>query len=361
MILHDIFPEVYDDLAFDIEAYVRAMAMKLAQTLSVDDADSFVEEKLRDVAFVTRALQDFSRSEVMSILGDLDDDSRWSKQIADFEKFMLRNVDPKGFEGAADDRSLGVGLFLDGALVCLGEHQRTFKFIKAIFSRIEELEARGLSDIEVVDAGCGPIPVMAIMAALKSPAARVTCLEINKASLRMAEKIVERMGLSDKIDFVECDATEYEHPFDIDLLVSETMFTGLTNELIVQILDNLSQYMAEGGFIIPNEISVIAKIESSSSEYEMEPLSVYEYIPDEREGERRISFEIDLDDMPPGSYTLDLGSVVKLASGVQVEGDDSGISSFGTVGEFYVPEDGGTLKVSYLAGEYIKDIKISVN
>jgi hypothetical protein len=104
------------------------------------------------------------------------------------------------------------------------------------------------------------VPVQAIYAALTSPRVRCTCIEINAYSAEIARNVVASFGLQDRITIVQDDATTFAHDRQFDLLVSETMHAALTAEPVVQIMSHLRPFVAPGGIVLPDVITVRAAI-----------------------------------------------------------------------------------------------------
>jgi len=140
------------------------------------------------------------------------------------------------------------------ALRCLLDSIRTTKFIDALILQLKEI---GDKEFEIVDAGCGPIPIFGIISALMSKNAKITCIECDRVSCQMAQTLIEKLELGDKINIIRTDATKYQHHKPVDLLVSETLAPGLTDELYAQIFDNFKPQMnQEGGKTIPESVTV---------------------------------------------------------------------------------------------------------
>lgn len=154
----------------------------------------------------------------------------------------------------------------DGALstlesiLCLRDGVRTKRFAEAIAECVTQLEATTEGAIEVLDAGAGAIPFMSVYAALCSNRIHCTALELNPQSAGMAHQIVTALGLQDRIDIIETDATRYTPVKPVDLLISETMDSALTNEPMVRIMSNLTPAVRDGGKILPSGVKVLAGI-----------------------------------------------------------------------------------------------------
>lgn len=149
------------------------------------------------------------------------------------------------------------GLGVLSSIHCMDDFVRTAKFIDGLYAGIEELESRMDGQIEMVDAGCGGIPIYGLLAALKSERVKVTCLEIDPATAMMAWDIICAFRLQDRVFIYETDATEYRHGKPIDLFITETMFSGfLADEKMPEIYSHFSDQVAENGIMVPEEVEV---------------------------------------------------------------------------------------------------------
>lgn len=143
------------------------------------------------------------------------------------------------------------------AIDCLRDEARTRKFLDAIpesLARIRKTDPSG--QVHVVDAGCGPIPIMAIAAAWSDPEVYVTALELNPLSAELAKGIIIALDLQDRITITCGDATTYAPSRPIDLLISETISAGLLNEPVVAVMQNLSKHLTARGETLPTGIDV---------------------------------------------------------------------------------------------------------
>ncbi len=202
---------------------------------------------------------------------------------------------------------------------CIRDEVRTKKFLLAIDKCMANLATRRQERINVLDAGCGAIPIMGIYAALLNPNAAVTCLELNPKAARFARAIVHSLGLQKQITVVNADAITYRPPQSIDLLISETMHSGLINEPIVPIMKNLVSFVAADGFTLPSQIELFAGLIPLNSLtkqmifYKNDPRnsryyaagpwnSVMYYQPGSALDE--INFTIDISELEPGIYLI---------------------------------------------------------
>lgn len=339
------------------------------------DRQRNVRQRIKDPAFVNAAIQDHARSSVDSILGSLNDDAEWSRDVRELKEFLLQNLDKNDF---IED---GEGLELGRALGCMKDEQRTMKFIQGLYGALGKLDVRR-EEIEMVDAGTGPIPLFGILAALKSPKAKVTCLELNKGSAKMAEKIIERLGLQNRVKIVCTDATKYKHDKPIDLLISETMHVGLTEEPQAQIFDNLAPQVNADGVVIPESVIVKAGLVG-----EMDARKLAGALPDIKDGLRpefvnrtlryaatpvevaqlsrgslldSVRVNLPVEDLPSGDYRLALSSSVRVFEDIVLEEGDSPLTApsvNGTV--LHISNQVKRVSAGYKPGTKMEDVDVA--
>jgi precorrin-6B methylase 2 len=157
-------------------------------------------------------------------------------------------------------------LTTQSSMICLRDSIRTKKFLLGVQEAVKKLEAEKDGEISVCDAGCGAIPIQAIYAALCSERTKCTALELNPYSAEIARMVVDGSGLAGRIDVIQADAIEYKPEHAFDLVVSETMHSGLTEEPLVRIMSNLSRHVATGGMMLPSRVRVLAAL-GSMEEY----------------------------------------------------------------------------------------------
>lgn len=210
---------------------------------------------------------------------------------------------------------------------CLGDEVRTKKFLQSVGSAVEALAASNTGAIEVLDAGTGAIPVMAIYAALCSDRVQCTALELNHASTVVARSLVANLGLQNRIQIVEADATTYVPANPVDLLISETMRSGLTDEPIVQIMSNLQPHVRPGGITLPSAIKVVAGISTfgdirgprawtqiSGGIYLADATRLWHDVVHYRPGDAldHIDFCLPVDPLPAGEYFVGIASKIQI-------------------------------------------------
>src|SRR3989338_91659 len=141
------------------------------------------------------------------------------------------------------------------SISCLRDERRTKKFLAGLEESVQKL-SKSREEIHICDAGCGAIPIFSIYAALSSTKVRATGLELHHDSVEIATKLIHALGLENRVNIVEFDATKYEPDRQFDLLISETMGSALTREPFVQIMNNLASYVKSDGIILPNRVLV---------------------------------------------------------------------------------------------------------
>ena len=162
------------------------------------------------------------------------------------------------------DTPLSNGVAVSPALAaaCVDDALRTAMFVRGLKAAVEEAHRRFPGAcIEVVYAGSGPFASLALpLMTVSSPEeVRFTLVDVHAESLRCAEAVLAHFGLSAFVRrMVACDATTYQHPADLPLhvIVSETLQEALQVEPQVPITRRLAPQLTDGGFLVPEEITV---------------------------------------------------------------------------------------------------------
>lgn len=330
---------------------------------SIRNLRKAIGAKLKDSAFVSAALRKHAQKVVGEILEDLDAGMFEKANALQLRSFLGRCID---FDAFGDRSGLHGGIDFGGALQCLNEEDRTAKYFQALFMRLDELtKEKPDQTLEMVDAGTGPFALFAAMAALKYDNINVTALELNPVSAEVARRVVRNLGVADRVKIVEADATKYRHDSEVDLLVTETAFSGLLQEPIVQIMANFEQQMAEKSYMIPEWFTVDAGLVSTRasefwvpSNFALGPVEVVRM----QRGSfvDKIRFVLDTKNLA-GDYKLGLMSRFGLAPGIELFGVDSNITKpvfaednvNGVVGD-------GSVEVEYLTGNQREDVNAVV-
>jgi predicted RNA methylase len=128
----------------------------------------------------------------------------------------------------------------------------------AVHMKAKSLE--GKRRIRVCDAGCGAFPILAIIAALENSNVDVMCYEINPYAAQLAREIVRSLGLQDRIHIEHADATKVQMNNRQDIIISETLWRGATDEQLFQIMEQLSKQLEPHGFLIPKYVRLQASL-----------------------------------------------------------------------------------------------------
>ena len=83
------------------------------------------------------------------------------------------------------------------AYKCLFDGLRTERFIRGIQSTLQSCDQR-YNSYTVIDAGTGPVPVMALAAALLSPKAKIIGMELDRSSFSEAQKVIRAQRLESR-------------------------------------------------------------------------------------------------------------------------------------------------------------------
>jgi predicted RNA methylase len=160
----------------------------------------------------------------------------------------------------------GTALSLNHAAACLIDYRRTTKFLKGMVSLIREKQQQHPNEtINIFYAGCGPYaPFITMVAPLFDPKEiQFTVLEINAASIEVAEKLITELKLTDYImEYHTADAVTFQIPDakKYHILFSETLDALLYRESYVPILWNMLPQLSENCGVIPNNVIVNASL-----------------------------------------------------------------------------------------------------
>lgn len=184
--------------------------------------------------------------------------SEFSSFAPEMEKLFIaatRKVDLKGKDLPPETEW---GLSTADAERCLTDVVRTEKFRQALKETIKAgdtvIEANVNSGDTVVEAGAGT-GILAMMAAVMG-ARKVYAVEINPQTVKACRAFLEYCGFNqDIVEVIETDATTCDLPEQVDVILSENMYTGLFVEPQVQIINNLRRFLKPGGKIVPEKFS----------------------------------------------------------------------------------------------------------
>ncbi len=189
------------------------------------------------------------------------------KELNDIHLHFQRLTEITGFDSkiehlAAVPSAKGKALGLNHAAQCLLDYKRTVKFLKAVVLAIKEKQKKHPKEtIHFFYAGCGPYaPFISLIAPLFSPnEIQFTLLEINKASIQSAKKLIKSLDLTDYVqEFYLADAVTFKVPEanKFHILFSETLDALLYRESYVPILYNLLPQFNKDVTLIPENVLI---------------------------------------------------------------------------------------------------------
>jgi hypothetical protein len=157
------------------------------------------------------------------------------------------------------------------AALCVLDYLRTVRFLRGINAALVEAQARfPTTQLEILYAGCGPFAtlVLPLLPRFDPHAISLTLLDVHERSLQAARIIVEALGLTGYVrDYVSADATIYEHPRSLHVVITETMDKALTQEPQVSITLNVGRQLCDRGIFIPEQITVDACLYDPAREF----------------------------------------------------------------------------------------------
>lgn len=146
------------------------------------------------------------------------------------------------------------------AAQCGREVFRTQRFSRGLSAAISAALNKGKKPVHVLYAGTGPFATLALPAMLvfKPEEVQFTFLEINGESIGILNQVIETLDLHAYVkDIHQCDASVWELPSrDVDIVISETMYKGLSAEPQVAIMLNLASQLPRETVFLPEEIKV---------------------------------------------------------------------------------------------------------
>lgn len=179
--------------------------------------------------------------------------------IAGIEALMLAQI--RGYKNIfncidrlenIDDSSKGVNFSPE----CLRDVVRTRKFLQSISHVVNDLASKKFGKINLVDAGCGSIPIMGVYAALCSDRVHATLIENDPVSFIVASQLIYDLGLQDRVKVLKEDAEKFSLDKAPDLIISETMNAAFVDEKMPCILNNLKGSFNHDISFVPERVEL---------------------------------------------------------------------------------------------------------
>lgn len=253
-------------------AATRSMDLHFLTGLPSETAQALIKQGLREYAGAEfrRLVEALPSASVTS-----NDQAHVPPNAAqELGNFLLEGIDLKNFK-LGSKHSAYVSMFncaagelgVDDAALCLSDAVRTKRFIEALDAHLDDLLREKRGEIVVVDAGCGPLPIFGLWAALKDPRIKVVCIEAQELSNEIAAALVNKLRLGDQISVSGDDAALWTSARPIDLLISETMHAGFAQEDFPGLMRNLCEQLGPGARTVPEMVT---------AEYALVPKSRHE-------------------------------------------------------------------------------------
>ncbi len=179
------------------------------------------------------------------------------------EKLLSIGIDDISNRAHQEDIQLNSGIALGTywAVLCIDDMMRTKRFIQGLYQAVRDVQKVKHTPVNVLYAGTGPYATLAlpIMAILSPNEIQFTLLEVNEISFSYLTDVIEKLELSRYVTkLANKDATAYQidDPESIDIILSETMQSGLLNEQQVPICYNLVRQAPKETILIPSSIDL---------------------------------------------------------------------------------------------------------
>ncbi|WP_299212310.1 hypothetical protein [uncultured Dokdonia sp.] len=178
-----------------------------------------------------------------------------------------QNMDiEKGRNDIKNENGNALGTFW--AALCLEDALRTRQFIKGIDRAIKDTKKK--APIHIMYAGTGPFATLILPLILRYPKEDITytLLEINPFTYSVLQNIISKLDLEEyDITLVKDNATTYQiAPENTpDIIISETMQSGLMKEQQVPIFINLMSQVPYDTVFIPEKIELHLGLKKTDS------------------------------------------------------------------------------------------------
>ena len=137
------------------------------------------------------------------------------------------------------------GLSILDAVHCVADRKRTLLFLGEIRKLVHKNSL-------VLEAGVGT-GVLSVYAAIRG--AKVRGVELNPATLKLAQRTKKNFSDIANINFVAGNAIKFHSKQKYDLIINENIYTGLFFEKQVEISNNLQRFLKPQGEVLPRGIT----------------------------------------------------------------------------------------------------------
>ncbi|MEP5766690.1 MAG: class I SAM-dependent methyltransferase [Halieaceae bacterium] len=172
-------------------------------------------------------------------------------------------VEPdRSFSAWAEDSFLdsGVAINPQAAAHCVTDYRRSVVFIRALHAALQDaLQQFTQRPLQILYAGCGPYAtlLLPLLQYFRPGELEIHLLDIHQRSLDSVAQLLAHFQLeAHNISLVHADASDYQHPEALQLIVAETMQKSLEQEPQVAVTTNLAAQLCAGGIFLPQQIDV---------------------------------------------------------------------------------------------------------
>jgi hypothetical protein len=162
--------------------------------------------------------------------------------------------------------SSGIAISPLDAASCSNDVIRTAVLLRGVDAALRDALARFRGEIvEVVYAGSGPLAplIIPLLPLFAGDSIRITFIDAHPEAIESVRRILGEFGLLRFAGRFVCgDATAYEHPGRLHVVITETMQRALTREPQVAITRHLAKQLLPHGILIPESIKVELEIGS---------------------------------------------------------------------------------------------------
>ena len=175
----------------------------------------------------------------------------------------IGSVEPdRSFNAWAEDSFLtsGVAINPQAAAHCVTDYRRSVVFMRGLQAALRvALDRFPHRPLRILYAGCGPYAtlLMPLLPCFAPEELDVQLLDIHQRSLDSVEVLLAHFELgSYSVSTTQTDASTYQHPVPLHLIVTETMQKSLEQEPQVAITRNLAPQLCKEGLFLPERIEV---------------------------------------------------------------------------------------------------------
>lgn len=172
-------------------------------------------------------------------------------------------IPDRSFDSWANDSFLPSGLAINpnAAAYCIKDYQRSIVFLRGIYAAVKIIHSHSNNtSVRILYAGCGPFATLLLpLLPLFEPGdLDIHLLDIHPDSLDCVRELLTHFGLNGHtINLIQGDASSYQHPQPLHLIIAETMQKSLEQEPQFAVTANLAPQLYRNGVFIPQNIEVL--------------------------------------------------------------------------------------------------------